>query len=168
MNPSATGPTAGHVRLERGHTFVVALPPAEAFGFFEPIGEKRWAEGWQPVFASDLDTRLHDGSVFTVERPHPHGTGVVASIWMITHYDPPRLIEYRNVLVGLRATRIRVGCEPAPGNATRVTVRYVYTGLSIEGDAAIADVTEAAFAQSIASWGEGIAAYLRRGTPASP
>ncbi|HYC70119.1 MAG TPA: SRPBCC family protein [Opitutaceae bacterium] len=170
MNPilaPTPAPCAARARAVREHAFVVPLPPAECFVFFEPAGEKLWAEDWQPVFATPQDATLHDGSVFTVERPHPHGGAPIASVWTITQYDPPRAIEYRNVLAGLRATRILVRCEPA-GAATRVVVRYVYTGLSDEGDAAIREVTPAAFAQSLEGWGAAIAAYLRRGTPASP
>lgn len=160
-------PTAQHLRLEREHSFILGLPPADALGFFEPIGEKRWAEDWQPVFATPADAQLHDGSVFTVSRPHPAGSAPVDSVWTVTRYEPPRTIEYRNVLAGLRATRISVRCEATTDRHTRVIVRYVYTGLSEVGDAAIAEVTETAFAKSIEGWGQAIAAYLRRGTPAS-
>jgi hypothetical protein len=159
-------PAAGHAYAEREHAFTVALPPAEAFVFFEPLGEKKWAEGWQPVFTSPADARLHDGSVFTVESVHPHG-GMISSVWTVSRYEPPRLIEYRNVLLGLRATRITVSCEPLAGG-TRVMVRYTYHGLSDQGDTLIARITPAAYAAMIESWGTDIAAYLRRGTPASP
>lgn len=159
-------PHAGHVRTEREHSFTVALPPAEAFTFFEPIGEKRWAEGWQPVFASAEDARLHDGSVFTVESSHPDGT-VIRSVWTVSRYEPSRLIEYRNVLLGLRATQITVRCEPQV-SGTRVTVRYVYHGLSEQGDQLIGKMTTDAYRTMIDSWGTDIADYLKRGTPASP
>lgn len=159
-------PHAGHVRTEREHTFIVALPPAEAFSFFEPIGEKRWAEGWQPVFVSAEDAHLHDGSVFTVESPQPDG-GVVRSVWTVSRYEPSRLIEYRNVLLGLRATQITVRCEPH-ASGTRVTVRYVYHGLSDQGDQLIGKMTPDAYRTMIEGWSAAIADYLKRGTPASP
>jgi hypothetical protein len=159
-------PHAGHVRTEREHSFAVALPPAEAFTFFEPIGEKRWAEGWQPVFVSAEDAQLHDGSVFTVESPHAHGAPI-HSVWTVSRYEPSRLIEYRNVLFGLRATQITVRCEPH-ASGTRVTVRYVYHGLSEQGDVLIAKMTPDAYRAMIDGWGTAIADYLKRGTPASP
>lgn len=166
--PSApTTPVAGHARADREYSFHVALPPAEAFRLFEPLGEKAWAEDWQPVFATAEDARLHDGSVFTVERPRAAGETPIASVWTITLYDPPRRIEYRNVLVGVRATRVAVRCEPTDAG-THVAVRYVFTGLSLEGDAAIRAMTEPAFQGMIEGWNRSIADYLRRGTPASP
>ena len=157
---------AAHAYVEREHAFSVPLPAAPAFAFFEPIGEKNWAEGWQPVFASPPDARLHDGSVFTVDHPHAHG-GAITSVWTVSRYEPPQLIEYRNVLPGVRATCISVRCTPQ-GAGTRVTVRYVYHGLSAAGDALIAQMTPTAYATMIDGWGSAIADYLRRGTPASP
>lgn len=160
--------SAGHVRLGRESSFTVARPPADSFSFFEPLGEKRWADDWQPVFATAADARLAVGTVFTVERPAAHGGERVSSLWTITRYEPPHAIEYFNVLLGIRATRIAVRCEPAAPGQTRVTVRYTYTGLSAAGDAAIGAISETAFSQMIAEWSRAIARYLERGTPASP
>jgi hypothetical protein len=159
-------PHAGHVRTECEHAFTVALPPAKAFTFFEPIGEKRWAEGWQPVFVSAEDAQLHDGSVFTVESPQPDGS-VIRSVWTVSRYEPSRLIEYRNVLLGLRATQITVRCDPH-ATGTHVTVRYVYHGLSEQGDQLIGKMTPDAYRSMTEGWGTAIADYLKRGTPASP
>jgi uncharacterized membrane protein len=163
--PSPT--VAGRATAEREHAFIVSRPVAESFPLFEPVGEKQWAENWQPVFVSEADARLHDGSVFTVDRPGPGGAAVT-SIWTITRYEPGRVIEYRNVLPGLRATRITVHCEPAAADQTRVTVRYAYRSLSAEGDAMIAATTDEAFRAMIDSWGTAIADFFKRGTPASP
>jgi len=163
---ASASPNAGHVHTEREHAFIVALPPAETFPFFEPIGEKRWAPDWQPVFASPEDARLHDGSVFTVESAHAHG-GMVRSVWTVSRYEPSRLIEYRNVLPGLRATQIVVRCEPLE-SGTRVTVRYVYHGLSEQGNQLIRKMTPEAYRTMIDGWASSIADYLKRGTPASP
>jgi hypothetical protein len=160
-------PVAHRATTEREHTFSVALPVAGAFGLFEPIGEKKWAEGWQPVFVSEADADLHDGSVFTVDRPG-EGGAPITSVWTITRYEPGRVIEYRNVLPGIRATRIIVRCEPTSDTDTRVTVRYTYHSLSTEGDAAITRITAPAFRDMIDGWGTAIADYLKRGTPASP
>lgn len=148
--------------------FTVDRPPAESFTFFEPIGEKRWAEDWQPVFPTAHDARLHAGSVFLVERPAPAGSDRITSVWTVLHYDPPHAIEYFNVFSGLRATRIAVSCAAAGAGRTRVTVRYSYTGLSAAGDLAIRAIDEPAFREMIDGWSRAITAYLDRGTPASP
>lgn len=159
---------ASHRHLACEHHFTIALPLADAFTFFEPVGEKRWAAGWNPVFASREDATLHDGSVFTVSSPAPDGEGTVEAVWTVSRYEPPQRIEYRNVLIGVRATQIVVRCEAIESNVTKVVVRYVYHGLSARGDAFIDRMTEKNFARMIANWGAEIAAYLARGTPASP
>jgi hypothetical protein len=157
---------AQHARTEHTHSFTVARPLAEAFVFFEPVGEKNWAEGWAPVFATPADAQLHNGSVFTVERPH--GGTTLSSVWTITRYEAPRVIEYHNVLIGVRTTRITVSCESVADGETHVAVRYVYTGLSDTGDKAIAQITDASYREMIDGWGAEIAAFLKRGTPATP
>src|SRR5688500_11654930 len=119
-------PTASaHLKVTRTHSFVVNLPIEKAFPLFEPLGEKNWAVGWNLVFPSADALPLHDGSVFTVEAPHPHGAGIMKSVWTVSLYNPSQVIEYRNVVVGLRATRIEVRCVAWQGR-TRVTVRYTY------------------------------------------
>ena len=159
---------AGHARAEYMHSFELPLPPADAFVFFAPVGEKRWATDWQPVFASAPDADLHNGSVFTVDRPNPEGGTPIESVWTITRYEPPHTIEYHNVLPGLRTTRITVSVAQITPDRTRVTVRYVYTGLTSKGDDAIRQITPEGYRQMIESWGAEIDAYLGRGTPASP
>lgn len=159
---------ATHLKVDRQHSFTVARPAAEAFGLFTPLGEKNWAEGWNPVFPTAGDLPLRDGSVFTVEAPHPHGRGLMQSVWSVSRFEAPRLIEYRNVIIGLRATRIQVECTAAGEKETRVTVRYTYTGLSTEGDELIGQITAERFKAMIGEWDKSIAAYLKRGTPATP
>jgi hypothetical protein len=156
-----TSPNDGHAKSAREAAFKVSLPATEAFKLFEPIGEKQWAEGWNPVFASPADALLHDGSVFTVEGVHPKG-GPLHSVWTVSRYEPPRLIEYRNVLVDLRATRIRVSCAALGEKETQVTVNYEYTGLSKDGDEFVAHLTSEHFKAMIAKWDESIATFLAK------
>ncbi len=164
---SAIPADLGRPRLEREHSFTVALPLAQAFVLFEPIGEKLWAEDWQPAFVSAEDADLRAGSVFVVPTRTPSGRPVEA-VWSVARYEAPNLIEYRNVIPGVRATCVRVRCGADGPERTRVAVRYVYHSLSDEGDDFVRNMTGEKFSAMIDSWGEAIAAYLVRGTPASP
>lgn len=154
-------------RAEREHTFSIARPLAESFAFFEPIGEKLWAEGWQPAFLSPADSILHEGSAFLVPAQSPSGSPI-ETVWTVSRYEPPHRIEYRNFLPGVRTTRITVQCVADGPDHTRVSVRYVYHAISDEGDAFVGQMTEEKFRAMIDGWRIAIAAYLRRGTPASP
>ena len=127
---AAAAPLAGapnssgtHLKATHEHSFVLPLAAAEAFTFFEPVGEKRWASGWDPRFATAGDARLHEGSVFTVDRPNPHGRPPTPSVWIVTRYIPPRSIEYHNVLIGQRTSHISIRLDAEAPQRTRVTVR---------------------------------------------
>jgi hypothetical protein len=162
-----SAPHAGHLTATRAHTFVVALPPAGAFTLFEPVGEKLWAEGWNPVFASAKDANLSTDTVFTRDLVTQGQTG--SSVWLITRYDRPAgAIEYRVVYPGQRVARITVQCHPAPGAGTNVEVTYRYTGLSAEGDHYIAAMTDEKYRAFIEEWASAIRAWQARGTPATP
>jgi hypothetical protein len=159
--------TATHTRAIHEHSFSVPLPAAEAFTLFEPVGEMCWAEDWFPIFATASDAQLHEGSIFTVLRPGPDGEPPISSVWTVTRYVPSRLIEYHNVIIGQRATRITVQCAAEGDRRTTVVVRYVYTGLTDAGDKAISQITPTSYRQMIDGWSAAIAAWLVRGTPAS-
>lgn len=160
--------SGAHATAQRTHQFTIALPVADAFPLFEPIGEKNWAEGWQPEFASAEGATLSDGTVFTVQRPGEHGAPI-QTVWLITRYNRANhVIEYRMVAPGERVSRITVQCQPTSAKDTAVTVTYHYTGLSENGDRYIAQMTDDAFRAMIGEWDTAIRAYLQRGTPATP
>lgn len=164
---ASTPAHGGHATAAFTHGFKVARPVAESFRFFEPVGEKRWASDWQPVFAGADDAQLKSGSTFTVERPG-YGPGTLLTVWTILRYEPPALIEYLNTIPGIRTTRITVRCAPAGAHDTQVSVDYLYRSISVAGDASLAGFTVEKYRMMIDSWGKEIADYLQRGTPASP
>jgi hypothetical protein len=167
--PQMPPPTknAGHLVATRSHKFTVHMPLAAAFTLFEPVGEKSWADGFDPVFAAAESSELGDNSVFTVEASH--GGVKHQTIWLITRYDrAAALVEYRAVYPGTRVTRITVQCHASDESNTSVEVTYRYTGLSPEGDQYIAAMTEGKFSEFIGEWNSAISAYLARGTPAEP
>lgn len=164
MNDPAS--TLNHARAEHTHAFTLPLPAAEAFSFFEPVGEMRWAQGWHPVFATPDDAVLHEGSIFVVTTRDASG-GEVVGIWTIVDYQPPHRIAYHNVLIGVRATRIAVTLRNTTEHSCEISVGYRYTGLSPAGDHAIRAITSASFSQMIEGWHEAIREHLKRAGPGS-
>jgi hypothetical protein len=158
---------AGHLVATRSHSFTVHLPLSDAFTLFEPVGEKNWADGFDPIFATADSSTLGDNSIFTVEASH--GAMKHQTIWLMTRYDhPAALVEYRAVYPGVRVARITVQCRPSSESETTVKVTYRYTGLSDEGDAYIAAMTDEKFGEFVEKWDSAIRAFLARGTPAMP
>ncbi len=151
-----TADSAGHLAATRSHEFTVDLPVAQAFTLFEPLGEKKWAPGWDPCFPTAADASLADGTVFTVERQN-HAGERVQTIWLLTRYLPEAgSIEYRCVVPGERVAWVAVLCRAASATRTTVEVSYRYTALSALGDAYIRAMTEDAFRAFIESWAESI------------
>ena len=142
-------------RVVRSHAFLLPLPPAEAFRYFEPEGERAWAPGWEPHYVHPRDGAAETDMVFTTSA------GGEATIWSIIRHDPQAgVLEYLRVTPGSRVARVSVRCEDAEGGHTRVSVTYVYTGLDEAGNAYIRAMDEGAYRQFIESWATAILAAL--------
>jgi hypothetical protein len=101
---------------------------SRAFTMFEPIGEKEWAQGWDPNPIYPDVIKPVEGAVFTTrEKGEP-------SIWTITRYERGRTIEYSVVSPGHDTTQISVACKGIAESVTEVTVSYRITGLSEQGN----------------------------------
>ncbi len=149
--------TASHV--SRSHTIHLDAPPRQVFPLFEPIGEKAWAEGWEPTLLFPADGAAQPGAVFTTRHPDESET-----IWMITGYDPARFhLGYLRVTPGSRVGKIDIACQEAPGGTTRASVIYTFTALSEQGNAFIARFTQAHYQEMMAAWEQAINSYLAQG-----
>ncbi len=109
-------------------SFDLNCPVTDAFPMFEPIGEKRWAEGWdpKPIYPDDIEPNV--GTVFETL-----GKKGVPSIWTICRYEKNRKIEYNVVTPGHDVTQITVLCLSS-GGKTHVEVTYRITGLAEKGN----------------------------------
>jgi hypothetical protein len=145
--------------VERSHAFVVPLPLERAFTFFEPEGERAWAEGWDPTYLHPADGRAERGMVFTTDHGNEH------TVWMMIRHEPPNLVEYVRMTPGSRMGRVLVQCSAMDATRTRINVSYALTGLTEKGNTLIGEVDEAAFARFIGSWSEAIARFLEGGAP---
>jgi len=143
-------------RATRTHSFVVERPVAAAFALFTPEGERRWAEGWDPVYVHPADGHAEADLVFTTSH------GGEDTIWMVTRHDPASgLVEYARVTPGSRTARVLVQCTALSPERTRVTVIYVLTGLTESGNAYVRRMDEAAYRDYIDSWRDAISRVSR-------
>jgi hypothetical protein len=140
---------------QRAHAFVVALPAAEALRLFEPEGERRWAEGWDPEYLHPADGRAARGMVFTTAH------GNEDTIWMLVRHDPAAgLVEYVRATPGSRIGRVLVQCSALDAGRTRVNVVYEMTGLTEAGNARVRELDEPRYREFIDSWSRAIAKTL--------
>lgn len=153
----STGSAAPRAHLRRTGTVAVPAPLERAFPLFTPLGERRWAPGWEPRFQYPADGEPRLGATFTT-----HGDDGRETIWMILDWDPTgHRVRYARVTPGLKTGTVEVVCAPGAGATTVATVTYELTALTPEGDADLATWTESWYASYLAEWEAQIAAALR-------
>ena len=153
--PAPAGAERIHVR--RTGRLSVPLLPARAFPLFTPLGERRWAPGWDPLFHFPADGEARAGALFSTRGEDGRET-----LWVIVDWRPERRrVRYARVTPGLRAGTVEVACAPGPDRTTVATVTYDLAALSPEGDADLATRTESWYAGFLAEWEQQIAAALR-------
>jgi hypothetical protein len=130
-------------------TVKVPLQGSDAFHLFTPIGEKEWAQGWEPLFPSPVDDDSQPGTVFEIEH---HGT---RSVWVVCQCEPDRFIHYARVVLGQNAGTVIVHLADEPAGSV-ATVEYELTALN---DAAARDLARFAshYSQFLAEWEASIA-----------
>jgi hypothetical protein len=107
--------------------FHVDAPCARVFPLFTAVGEKQWAEGWDPTLLSGSE---HRGSAF--QTRHPDGQ---ITTWIVSEYDPVAgRVSYARLAEGSNIGLVDVRCTK-DGNGSAIDVTYTLTGLNPKGDA---------------------------------
>ncbi|MFC5181638.1 SRPBCC family protein [Actinomadura harenae] len=133
--------------------FDVPLPPDEAFPLFTPLGERAWAEGWDPVFPDDASDDSAPGVVFTTSA-HGHGT-----VWVVVERNIPASITYARTTPGDRAGTVTVELSEVDGGS-RVQVTYDLTALRPEAMPALEHFA-ADYPSYLHSWQTSIESILK-------
>jgi hypothetical protein len=142
-------------------TVKVPLVGADAFRLFTPIGEKVWAQGWDPLFPSPVEDDSQPGTVFEIVQHATH------SVWVVCQREPDRFIHYARVVLGQNAGTVKVNLTAEPPG-TVATVEYELTALNT---AAATDLARFAahYPQFLAEWEASIArACLLNGVEGVP
>ena len=132
----------------------VALPAADAFALFTPLGEREWAHGWDPQFPCPIDDDTVPGTVFETDA---HGR---RTTWVVTSNEPPHGIAYARVTPGDRAGTVSVALKPA-NDHTEVEVTYVLTSLASSAERDLQRFADG-YVAYLQSWEHDIAACLAR------
>jgi len=128
------------------------------FSLFDPIGEKKWAETWNPTLVFP-DSAVRQGSVFTT-KDH-EGT---ETIWTITKLDKKnRKIVYAAVTPGFKVSIIDINCQPDGTNRTKARVTYTITALSEKGKEYVTSMSMQHYHAWMTGWEKAINHYLRWG-----
>jgi hypothetical protein len=145
---------SGSVTLRGG--FTLPCPVEAAFPLFSPLGEKDWVPGWNPRLLHPPGVDWALGQVFTTQEEKGE------AVWVVTRLDRARHeAAYARVEPGRWVALVRVRCEAREPARTEVQVEYTFVGLSDEGNATIAAMSEDAYVQKMTRWREAIEAHLR-------
>ncbi len=126
-------------------TVRVNLPATEAFHLFTPLGEKAWADGWDPMFPAPVEgDGSRRGTVF--EAAHSGDR----SVWVSCRCEPPQVVQYARLIPGKNAGTVTVTLTTEPEGSV-ATVEYDLTALS---DAAAGDLARFAahYREFLAGW----------------
>lgn len=108
-------------------SFHLDAPVARVFPLFTALGEKSWAQGWEPEVLSGLEER---GSVFRTAHEGRETT------WIVVDYRPAQgHVSYARLAQGSNMGLVDVQCSALATGGTEVSVRYTLTGVNSQGEA---------------------------------
>lgn len=131
----------------------------QVFPLFTPLGEKHWAQGWDPHIYYPVSGLPEIGSVFlTMHADEP------ATIWVMTQYAPEiGQISYARTTPQIVAGMVTVQCAAEAPSTTYVRVAYRMTALSEAGNAFLSFFAQSHGPRWISSWESAIRHYLSYG-----
>jgi hypothetical protein len=134
-------------------SFRLEAPVTRVFPLFTALGEKAWAQGWEPDLLSGREER---GSVFrTVHDGHE-------AVWIVVDYRPSEgRVSYARLVQGSNMGLVDVQCATASGGGTEVSVRYTLSGLNAQGQAFVDEFLEPGhYGRMIEEWRAAISKAL--------
>ena len=147
------------VLIERTSVIKLEGDISRVFPLFTPLGEREWAEGWDPTVVWPADESVQERMVFTVR----HGDGP-ETMWLVSKHDEQfGLIEY-TVYESESVHWILLRCSAAEnGKSTNAEITYTYVGTN--EDACQKNVQQLAsmYKHNLKDWEYVINHYLRTG-----
>jgi hypothetical protein len=147
-------------QVTRSHMLRINGRLDDVFGLFDPIGEKKWSEDWNPIMvfpASDI----RQGGVFMTRDND--GT---ETTWIITTLDQNNHnIVYTSVTPNLRVNLIDIKFEPDGDDRTKARVTYTVTALSEKGNQCICSFSKEHYHKWMINWEKAVNHYLQHGRP---
>ena len=142
-----------HTPTTQVRTFRLEAPVARVFPLFTALGEKVWAQGWEPELLSGHEER---GSVFRTTHGGHEAT------WIVVAYLPSQgHVSYARLVQGSNMGLVDVQCSAASGGGTEVSVRYTLTGLNAQGQLFVEEFLDPVhYGHMIEQWREAISKAL--------
>lgn len=155
----ATNPVepAAMLHIQRRRRIRLHAPVDQVFPLFTPLGEKAWAEGWDPEFLNPASGETRDGMVFRTTH------GREETLWACVLWEPEsHRVRYVRVTPGSRFGFVDVSCDQVGSRESQADVAYTLTALSPAGNSYLTGMTDVAFAEMIDGWKDRLEEVLRR------
>lgn len=151
--------TTGERRIEE-HSITIQATPDAIFPLLCPVREAEWIEGWVGTPVHSASGVAEENGVYRVQSP-----GRPDSIWMVLRRDPSaRELDLVFFVPGLQVTRLLVDVAAISASESRLSVRYVRTGLSEEGNRELCSPDAAErFLAMMSAWRATLEHYLLTG-----
>jgi hypothetical protein len=147
--------------LTRTQNIHLSASPDRVFPLFDPIGEKQWADGWEPEIMYPLSGEVEEGMVFTIGS-HDE----VQVIWTILAFDAAKWeISYLRVTPGSHVAIIDIRCEDNLNETTRASISYTFTALTEQGNDYVTRFTGPHYQEWMSMWEKAINYSLQHGHP---
>jgi len=145
-------PSARHSK-----SFQLRQPARVLFPLFSAEGERLWAPGWDYENVMG-NTDLHEDYIFLTDN-HDHASN--KAIWLIKRYAPEIFyIEFYKVEPADKVGTISVKCTELEDGYTEVTVSYMYTAISKQGEEFLKSFTWQAYSEFIDEWQKYLLIYF--------
>jgi len=126
--------TFSPLRISKSAVITLNGQPNEVFPFFNPIGEREWAEGWDPQFLYPIPAQVEEHMIFKTQSHHGHGEPDY--IWTVSKYLPDQAVIEYTLFTPERMWWIAIRCwQGSTTQSTIAEITYTYTGLSDIGNA---------------------------------
>lgn len=147
------------IRATRTYTQKLVAPPERVFPLLCPVREADWIHDWDPLTVWSVSGVAETDCVFvTPGTPHP-------AIWYVTRHEPERgFVEMLKIVPEMTACRLSIQLAATPTGCD-ATVTYSHTSLGPQGDAFVADFTDAFYEKFMREWETQINHYLVTGKP---
>lgn len=139
-------------------SFRLDAPVSRVFPLFTAVGEKSWAQGWEPELLSGPEER---GSVFRTVH------GGRETTWIVVDYRPSEgRVSYARLAHGSNMGLVDVRCSPTAGGGSEISVRYTLTGLNPQGQEFVTHFLDSGhYGRMMEEWRTALAKALELGRP---
>jgi hypothetical protein len=116
----------------------IEAPPGDVFPLLCPVREYDWIPTWSCDLLHTASGVAELGCIFRTTSP----AGAGSMTWVVSRYEPPRLIEFTSFVPDQLVMRLAIALEPS-GEATVLHWRREYTALAAPAEQWLAERPEA-------------------------